>query len=268
MPYGDVPACPVEDTPPLPANHLRAPYSPAALRTEAGAAERMYGTRDYTPDDWRRYRGAYAHLVERVDGRIGRLLESIDLAKTTVVFLSDHGDGDASHGWNQKTALHQECIRVPLLVHAPGRAPGTVDTPVAGVLALLPTLCQVAGISPPPGLACRSLLDGQPDAVVVQTLFESGSKPQTTGRALIKGRFKYTVYSWGLHREQLHDLMADPGEQRNLAVESSQARVLEAMRGHLLDWALEHKDTAFLKKLVLPSSAPTHVRKDIFAVPY
>lgn len=268
LPYGNVPTGPVGSAPPLPANFPSAPYAPSALAAEADASTRVYGTRDYTADDWRQYRAVYAALVARVDEHIGRLLDAVDLAETAVVFVSDHGDGDASHGWNQKTALYQECIRVPLLVHVPGQAPVTVDTPVPGVLALLPTLCQVAGISTPSGLPCRSLLEAQPEMVVVQTLFESGTKPQTTGRALIKGRYKYTVYSWGKHREQLHDLDNDPGEQRNLAVEDSSAALLEELRGELYRWAVEHNDTAFLKKLVLPVSAPACAHADIFAVPY
>jgi hypothetical protein len=36
-----------------------------------------------------------------------------------------------------------------------------------------------------------------------------------------RGRYKYAVYSWGRYREQLHDVIADPGERRNLAVESA-----------------------------------------------
>ena len=268
LPYGNVPESPVGGAPPLPANFAPAPYAPAALAVEADAAARVYGTRGYNADDWRQYRAAYAALVTRVDERIGQLLDAVDLAETAVVFVSDHGDGDAAHGWNQKTALYQECIRVPLLLHVPGRATGTVESPVAGVLSLLPTLCQVAGIAPPPDLPSSSLLEGQPDVVVVQTLFQADSKPQTTGRALVKGKYKYTVYSWGRHREQLHDLEADPGEQRNLAVEDSFAVLLEELRGDLHRWALEHGDAAFLKKLVLPASAPDQARADIFAVPY
>lgn len=272
LPYGDVPASPIGEAPPLPANFPPAPYAPSALAAEADAAQRVYGTRGYTPDDWRQYRAAYAALVTRVDERIGRLLDAVDLAETTVVFISDHGDGDAAHGWNQKTALYQECIRVPFVLHVPGQAPGTIDTNVAAVLGLLPTLCAVAGIAAPNGLSVGSVLATGPVPVVVETEFVDGSAhatgPSTSGRAMILGRFKYTVYNWGLHREQLHDVDADPGEQRNLAVESAFTPVLEEMRMELLRWALDTNDTAFLKKLVLPTSVAKEARQEIFAVPY
>jgi choline-sulfatase len=268
LPYGDVPTVPVAAAPPLPANFPPAPYAPSVLATEAEAAARVYGTRDHTADDWRQYRAAYATLVTRVDERIGQLLDGVDLAETAVVFASDHGDGDASHGWNQKTALYQECIRVPLLLHVPGQAPSTVDTPVAGIMSILPTLCQIGGLAPPPGLPSTSLLEGPPDSVVVQTLFPSESRPQTAGRALVKGKYKYTVYSWGRNREQLHDLDSDPGEQRNLAMESEFVQVLEEMRVELLRWALDTTDTSFLKKLVLPAKTSENTRQAIFAIPY
>jgi len=268
LPYGEVPAVAVAAAPPLPANFPPAPYAPSALTTETEAAARVYGTGNYTADDWRQYRAAYAALVKRVDERIGQLLDAVDLAETAVLFASDHGDGDASHGWNQKTALYQECVRVPLLLHVPGQASGTVDTAVAGILSILPTLCQVGGIAPPPGLPSTSLLKGPPDIVVVQTVFPSESSPQTAGRALVKGKYKYTVYSWGRYREQLHDLDADPGEQRNLAMESEFAQILKEMRGQLLRWALDTEDTSFLKKLVLPASASENTRRGIFSVPY
>ncbi len=271
MPYGDVPAVPVRDAPPLPNNFPAAPHAPAALSAERGFAARLYGSNANTPDDWRHYRHAYAALVERVDRRMGQLLEGIDLARTAVVFVSDHGDGDASHGWNQKTALFQECIRVPFLVHIPGREHAVVDAPVAAVLGLLPTLCEVAGIDAPEGLAVGSVLQPDPGPVVVQTVFSDAAAlpgAGTPGRALLLGTWKYTVYGWGEYREQLHDLATDPGEQRNLAVEGSHAAVLDMMRAQLLNWCLATGDAGFLKKLVLPASCSETQRRKIFAIPY
>ncbi len=271
MPYGPVPSVPAADAPPLPPNFQKAPYAPQALAMEQQAAGRLYGTEGFGPDEWRQYRQAYAALVARLDQRIGQLLDGIDLAGTAVVFVSDHGDGDASHGWNQKTALHQECIKVPFVVHVPGRPAAVVAEPVAAVLGLLPTLCDVAGIAAPEGLSASSALSGDRAPVVVQTSFQDAAAlpgAGTSGRALIHGDWKYAVYSWGAHREQLHNLAADPGEQRNLAVESTYAAVLDCMRERLLDWSLASGDTGFLKRLALPASAAPGRHREIFRVPY
>jgi arylsulfatase A-like enzyme len=271
MPYGNVALIDALDAPPLPANFPAAPFEPEAVRFEQGAAARMYGTGTFGTEDWRRYRAAYAELVARVDQRIGQLLDGIDLAGTAVVFISDHGDGDASHGWNQKTALHQECIKVPFTVYVPGRAAGVVNTPVPAILGILPTLCEVAGIAAPGGLAAVSALAPKTGPVVVQTAFQDAAAlpgTGTAGRAVVLGPWKYTVYGWGRHREQLHHLGSDPGEQRNLAVERRYSPVLEGMRAKLLEWSLATGDAGFLKRLVLPASAPPRLRQEIFKIPF
>ncbi|WP_427016485.1 sulfatase family protein [Pseudarthrobacter sp. P1] len=268
LPYGNVPPSDVRSAPPLPANHHRAAYAPEAPVEERRRASTVYGTLEYGPDDWRRYRQAYAALVARVDGQIGALLDAVEGTDTAVVFLSDHGDGDASHGWNQKTSLIQESIRVPLLIRSARESPRRIGHPVPAALALLPTLCHVAGIDAPPRLPEGSMLTDEPSPVVVQTRFAGGPGPETTGRSLLSGAFKYTVYSWGRHREQLHDLAQDPGEQRNLAVEAAYDEVLEEMRCALLAWCLETGDDGFLKRLILPAAVDPAVRAGIFAVPY
>lgn len=274
--YGELPPRDPADAPNLPANFGTSPFEPEALRAEQRSAEKVYGTAGYTPADWRDYRAAYAALVERVDARVGELLAALAETghekDTLVIVTSDHGDGDAAHAWNQKTALYEEIVRVPLIVRYPGGvAAGAVDsTLVSTGLDLLPTLCDAAGVPAPEGLPGRSLLaEGPgPEQVVVETTFADGPTPHTRGRAVIGPRYKYVLYSWGAHREQLHDLIDDPGEQVNLAVESRYATVLEEHRELLLRWCLDTDDTTMLKRLVLPTGTSDDLRRQINAVPY
>lgn len=268
MPYGEVHAPDGRSAPPLPANHLVQPFAAEAPHAERARAGTLYGTLDYGPQEWREYRATYAALVERADANLGRVLDAVDLERTVVAFVSDHGDGDAAHGWNQKLSLYEESVRVPYLLHVPGTPPRRDHRPTAAVLGLLPTLCAAAGIPAPEGIDGRDALAPGKEPVVVETLFDTGERPRTSGRALVDGRWKYTVYSWGRHREQLHDLEADPGELRNLAAESAYDGVLARLRGELLAWCLETGDTGFLKRLVLPVGTPPEVHERIFAVPY
>lgn len=281
MAYGDVEAAPLRETPPLPSNFGAQPFEPEAVRFEQQAAAAMYGTVDFSAEDWRHYRHVYARLVERVDARIGLLLDALTgtgrADDTVVVFTSDHGDGDAAHAWNQKTALFEETAKVPLIVVDP-RVPDPVTECSALVsvgLDLLPTLVTLAGGLVPTGLpgedmspALRSPGFAGHDQVVVQTRFERVQGPLTSGRALVGPRFSYAVFSWGHWREQLFDLEADPGQQRNLAVEAAFDPILETMRTRLLAWCLDTGDEAFLKRLVLPADVDPAVRAEIFAVPY
>lgn len=279
MPYGDIVDGPIRDAPPLPDNFEPAPFEAEAARVEKHRARTVYGTDDYRPDEWRHYRSAYRRLIEGVDRRIGQLLRSVEACgssrETVILVTSDHGDGDAAHRWSQKTALFQECVRVPLIASGPGIRAGRRRRPVSVGLDLLPTVCALAGIDPPPGhgrpLDLRGTADqdaAQHRPVVVETVFEHGARPSTRGRALVLGGHKYTLYSWGRHREQLHDLTEDPGEQRNLAVESAFDPILERMRRTLLQWCLTTADEDALKYLVLPGDVDPEVRERIFAVPY
>jgi arylsulfatase A-like enzyme len=280
MPYGDVDPGESRDAPPLPRNHLPAPFEPEAVRFEKQAAQSVYGTGAYTPEEWRLYRAAYRRLVERADAYLGRLLDALDetgLAESTlVVFTSDHGDGDGAHQWNQKTALFEECVRVPLLVRGPGVVPGARSELVSVGLDLLPTLLAAASASVPNGIIGRPLplaeaggcASSGDRVIAVETRFERADPPLTRGRSVYRGDYKYTVYSWGRHREQLNDLRADPGEQRNLAVESAFDGVRDEMRHALLQWCLETEDHEFLKLIPLPASTADDVHAEIFAVPY
>ncbi len=278
MPYGDVSPGAVRDSPPLPANHLPAPFEAEAVRFEKRAAQQTYGTAEYTAEEWRGYRSAYRRLVERVDAQVGRVLGALDEAglteSTLVVFTSDHGDGDAAHRWNQKTALFEECVRVPLFVSGPGILTGPREAPVSAGLDLLPTLLAAAGAPIPASLRGRVLPlrdeePSDPDRVVgIETRFERADPPLTRGRAVHAGRYKYAVYSWGRYREQLHDLHADPLEQRNLATESAFDELRDRMRACLLQWCIDTEDRDFLKFIPLPSDADASVHDEIFAVPY
>lgn len=281
--YGVLPPAHLATAPNLPANFGSQPFEPEAMRTEQATGRSDYGTAEFTPEDWRLYRQAYAHLVERVDARIGELLTHLDSTgkadDTLVIFTSDHGDGDAAHAWNQKTALFEEIIGVPLILRWPGRvgANTTRDDLVSNGLDLLPTVCEAAGIPVPSHLTGRSLLSvaTEPTAassrrehIVVETGFGSAARPSTSGRAVIGERYKYVIYSWGRHREQLFDLVSDPGEMINLAVEERFTPLLEEHRGALLQWCLATDDQLMLKRLVLPESTPADVRRQIYAVPY
>ncbi len=294
LPYGDVPAAELRDAPPLPENFAIPPYYPQALAFERAASAPMYGTTEFSPDDWRHYRHAYARLVENTDRQIGVIMDSVEraglLEATTIIFTSDHGDGDASHGWNQKTSLQEESIRVPFIGSGRGFRHGAVSQELVSVgLDVLPTICGVAGIEPPSALTGTNLVAG-PDGglagdagltaggdgdcpaqardVVVETLFERSVRPLTQGRSLLAGDYKYTVYNWGKYREQLVNLAKDPGEGRNLAVESRFDPILEDMRERLLSWCLETGDRAFLKGLRLPINVDERIREQIYSTPY
>ena len=104
-----------------------------------------------TPEDVRRSRRAYFANISYVDEKIGEILAVLDRAgfaeDTAIVFLSDHGDMLGERGLWFKMSFREASARVPLMLAAPGLAPGRHDAPVS-TLDVLPTLADLAGLGP------------------------------------------------------------------------------------------------------------------------
>ena len=222
--------------PPLPTNFEIQQDEPEAIRLmQARSPFKRMAREQYDEERWRLHRWAYARLTERVDGQVGRILDALEAGgvadNTLVIFTSDHGDMDASHRMEHKSAFYEEATRVPLLIAGAGvERRGAVDSrPVSNGLDLLPTLCDFAGAEPAsalPGLSLRPLLAGQ-DAVAWRDLLPVESE---LGRMVTGGRYKYMHYDEGAHGEQLIDLLADPDEMRNAAADPQNREVLARMR--------------------------------------
>lgn len=240
----------VKDCPNLPPNHLIQPYDADILRWEREQSYRLYPTKGYTADDWRRYRNAYFRLVETVDAEIGKIVDEIDRRNlwdnTVVIFTSDHGDGQGAHQWNQKTVLWEETACVPMIVCAPGarKHAGKVSAElVSNGIDLMPSVLDWAGQPKPGWSKGRSFRHAveNPDpaasqAPYVVTETEFAQTGGTKGWMLRTPRYKYVLYEAGANREMLFDMENDRLEMRNLAVESAYADEVARHRELLREW--------------------------------
>jgi arylsulfatase A-like enzyme len=172
----------------------------------------------------------YDGEVRFVDRHLGALLDVVretGLEKNTaVVVFSDHGEAFGEHRhYFHGQGLHEEQLRVPMVVAAPGLAPRAPADPVA-LIDLAPTLCDLLGVTPPAVFRGRSLLPllrGRPlpGRPVYAELLPAPSWPHTA-RALIDGDRKIIDrVSDGL--VEVYDLASDPTERRNLAAARREA---------------------------------------------
>lgn len=250
LPFATIDEPALEDCPGLPANFEVSPYDADALAFERAQNFRIYPTARYTPDDWRRYRYAYYRLVENVDREIGKIIDEIDRQdlwkNTVVIFTSDHGDGMGAHQWNQKTVLYDEVAHTPFIVVTPGgeNAGKVLPQLVCNGEDLMPTICDWAGATVPTGRLGRSIRPAAErgedvhDYVVTETVFHQTAGTQ--GWAVRSPRYRYVLYNAGRNREMLYDMEADPGETRNLAVESRYHDELLRHRDMLRRWMESH----------------------------
>lgn len=181
-----------------------------------------------TPE--KRQQGAdYAAMTEALDHSVGVLMKAIGeqhfARETVVMFFSDNGGATKftcnaplreGKGW-----LYEGGIRVPLIVHWPGKVrAGATSDEVVSSIDLLPTFLQLAGGREMPALDGTGLLS-------VLTQGARLSRPAlywhfphyhncTPCGAIRKGDFKLIEY-FEDGRTELYDLGRDLAEQKDLA---------------------------------------------------
>ena len=155
------------DLPPLRGRHRDFSY---LRKVDPARAERFLANRLRMYDASIRY-------VDRQLGRIVNALERGSDRPYVVAFTSDHGEDFRDHleldrrsghfdprrdwrdvlGHGHGHNLHGTLTHVPLVIRAPGLGPGRVPERV-GLVDVLPTLCELAGVPAPPGVQGRSLV--------------------------------------------------------------------------------------------------------------
>jgi choline-sulfatase len=263
---GDPP--PAEQCPPLRANAMPSKNETDIMKRMRTSMQKspMFPVGDFSEDKWRQYIWAYYRMIEKVDGEIGKVLQSLresGLDKNTlIVFLSDHGDCQGAHHWNQKTVFYEESSKVPFIFSYPGIKSGKSDFLVQTGIDLMPTLCEFAGIPLSEnnrGVGLKQLISGQTapagrkSIVVSNHLIQgeavNGHKPEPEGRMLRNNRFKYWICNEGEQKETLYDVQNDPGEMENLAGDPKFGSELKKCRSQLIEWAVKNNDP-FLKFMV------------------
>ncbi|MEM9417748.1 MAG: sulfatase-like hydrolase/transferase [Planctomycetota bacterium] len=261
LPDGDVGTPPpIDQCPPLRPNHAETQDEATAigLDRQAYQAHPMFPVGEFGETQWRELTWAYYRMIELVDRRIGEVLDALrdsgEYENTVILFLSDHGECQGAHGWNQKTVFYEESARVPYILNAPNLSPGESDSLVNFGVDTLPTLAELTEVDLPPRLPGRSLVDAArctcpdpSDYLVCQNKAAQGVGMSEApfardGRMVRTAMYKYCLYNVGPQYESLFDLDQDPGEMQNLARVEAYSDILAAHRSHLSHFAQRHRD--------------------------
>ncbi len=149
------------------------------------------------------------------------------LEKSLVFIFGDHGQPLGEHGakFQQREAIYEEGVRVPLLLLGKGMHPQVIDE-VAGHIDLLPTLLDTLDIGGVHHSIGRSLRRQQEES---EARFFTPFFPTTLGCRKERWKFIHNPVSG---EDELFDIWKDPGETVNLA--QTQAGVATAMRSRVL----------------------------------
>ena len=205
------------------------------------------------------HRPTYARMVERMDTRVGDILAELDrlgqAENTIVVFLSDNGaDPNGSNGIlrGRKGTLWEGGIRIPCLMRWPPVLPaGKLTDQLTLTMDLAPTLLAAGGVPPAKvrfdGVDLLPVLSGRREPFS-RTVFWRYKRGDNRRKAVRRGAWKLVIDDG---REELHELLGDEREQRDLAGE--QPALIAELKRVLAAW--EQSVQAPRLRAFRPSSA-------------
>ncbi len=182
----------------------------------------------YTPPE--PFRGEYASNpylgeIAFTDSQIARLADYLDRGGLRddlfLVLAADHGESlgehrESTHGF----FVYQEAVHVPLIVSTPFRGlRGVTSRETVGLVDVMPTICEMAGLPVPAEVQGRSLVPSffSPGAGPARLAYSETFYPRyhygwSDLRSVQDGRYKLIVAPV----PELYDLERDPDEEKNL----------------------------------------------------
>ncbi len=266
---------------------------------EPGAGEDPRHARPPQPlPDTKRTRedmAAYQASARQLDQGIGSVLEALQQSgraeDTLVVCTTDHGIAFPG----MKCNLSDHGLGVMLIIRGPGGfSGGRVCDALVSHIDLFPTLCNLGGLQKPPWLQGRSILPlvrGEAEKineeVYGEVSYHAAYEPQ---RAVRTKRWKYIrrfgdrtlpvlpncddgpskeewlAAGWGgrpVPQEQLYDLVFDPLEGGNRALDPAAEPVLDEMRSRLQRWMRATGDPLLQGPVPAPTGAQINDPDDL-----
>lgn len=203
---------------------------------------------DLGPEKVRLARQGYYGNVSFLDEQIGRILAVLEkrgwMENTLILFTSDHGDMLGDHHLWRKTYAYEGSARIPMILRWPeglvAAKRGIVFEQPVELRDILPTFLDAAGVAFPPewfdGRSLLELVRGHTSTWRKWIDLEHATcyAGENYWSGLTDGRVKY-IYFAPDGRQQLFDLVNDPGETRDLAPRPEFRELLATWRQRLVE---------------------------------
>ncbi len=180
--------------------------------------------------------GYYA-AVSYMDAQVGKVLDALKAEglddNTIVIFTSDHGFHLDEHDFWMKVSLHEESVRVPLIIKVPGKKPAVCNTFVE-LLDLYPTISELAGIKTSEHIQGKSLVKtlDNPKFKVRDTAFSIS----LDGNSYLLRNEKWAYIQYNEDASdgmELYDMKKDPQQFTNLAKNPKFEKVVKSFQNEL-----------------------------------
>jgi len=180
---------------------------------------------------------AYYASVSYMDAQVGKILNTLKEEgledNTIVIFTSDHGFHLGEHRFWMKVSLHEESVRVPLIIKMPGKEAAVCHS-FTELLDLYPTVSELAGLKYSKNIQGKSIANTL-DNPLVEVRDMAFSVSQGGKSFLIRTKkWAYIQYDEDAGSGmELFDMEYDPKQYNNLAYNPQYAEVRKEMQSRL-----------------------------------
>ena len=180
---------------------------------------------------------AYYASVSYMDAQVGKVLKALKEDgledNTIVIFTSDHGFHLGEHSFWMKVSLHEESVRVPMIIKAPGVKPAICNSFVE-LLDLYPTIAELTGIEGSKHIQGKSLVKTfkNPNHEVREMAFSVSQG----GKSFLLRSQKWAYIQYDEDAKagiELFDMENDPKQFTNLATDPAFAQTVSYFQKRL-----------------------------------
>lgn len=188
---------------------------------------------------------AYYACVSYLDAQVGKVLKTLKEEgledNTIVIFTSDHGFHLGEHRFWMKVGLHEESVRVPMIIKVPGKKPGVCHS-IAEMLDLYPTAAELAGLKYSEHLQGKSLVAtlDNPETTVRDAAFSMHRIDEGFAYLLRTRKWAYIQYDEDAGSGmELFDMDYDSKQYNNLAYNPQFANIIKDFQQNLKSKLME-----------------------------
>ncbi|MDC3132831.1 sulfatase [Flavobacteriaceae bacterium] len=192
----------------------------------------------------------YLASVSYMDALIGDLMANLDALglreNTTVILWSDHGYFLGEHTfWCKHSTLH-EGVQIPLIISAPGYTKNQTTESFAELVDVYPTLCELAGITPPSYLHGQSLVPilENPETEVKNEIYTRYIK----GETVLDKNYSYTEFvnnDGDPYQNVLFDMIKDKKQNTDISDVPANAKLVEKYQQKLQAMRIQVNNAPF-----------------------
>lgn len=190
-----------------------------------------------TEEQGRKAVAGYYASVSFMDDQVGKVLKTLKDEgledNTIVVFTSDHGFHLGEHNFWMKVSLHEESVRIPMIIKVPGKKPAVCES-FTELVDMYPTIAELAGLKYSKHVQGESL---------VKTLDNPQRKVRDEAFSVSQGGktflIRTDIWAYIQYNEdasegmELFDMENDPQQFHNLAQNPEFAETLAMMQERL-----------------------------------